>query len=181
MNIILNKFLNYFDKDTYCWIHTTFSIENAWKKRVGEEVPYPGVDKATPDEKRVYHAYYQWVCFVLFFQALFFYLPRYMWKNYEGGRVAQLVKDLGAPIIDDGKRVKISLVANYLKVYNRQHNGYFYFYFFTEILNLFNVIVQMMIMDRFLGGEFTRYGWNVINFTEWDWTVRFDPMVCYDL
>jgi len=163
--------------DTYCWIHTTFSIENAWKKNVGDEVPYPGVDKTTPNEKRVYHAYYQWVCFVLFFQALFFYVPRSMWKTYEGGRIQQLVKGLDSPILDDGKKGKIKQVAGYLNTYRGLLNGYFYFYFFTEILNLLNVILQMMIMDRFLGGEFTTYGWNVINFTEWDWTVRFDPMI----
>lgn len=163
--------------DTYCWIHTTFSIENAWKKRVGEEVPYPGVDKSTPNETRVWHAYYQWVCFVLFFQALFFYLPRYLWKAYEGGRVAQLAKDLGSPLLDDDKKKNLKLVAEYLHSYVNQHNGFFYFYFMTEIFNLLNVIIQMMIMDRFLGGEFTTYGWNVINFTEWDWTVRFDPMI----
>jgi len=100
-----------------------------------------------------------------------------MWKAFEGSRIQQLVKGLDTPIIDDGKRQKISLVANYLNVYSRQHNCYFYFYFLTEILNLINVIFQMKIMDYFLGGEFTTYGWNVINFTEWDWTVRFDPMV----
>ncbi len=136
------------------------------------------MDKSTPNENRVWHAYYQWVCFVLFFQALAFYVPRYIWKAYEGGRVQQLVKDLGGSgLLDDGKRKNIKLVAEYLHTYNQQHNSYFYFYFMTEVFNLINVIVQMMLMDRFLGGEFTTYGWNVINFTEYDWTVRFDPMV----
>lgn len=44
-------------------------------------------------------------------------------------------------------------------------------------MNLVNVLVQMIIMNRFLGGEFTTYGWDVLNFTEWDWSVRYDPMV----
>lgn len=39
--------------------------------------------------------YYQWVSIVLSFQALLFYLPRYLWKTWEGGRMRLLVKDLG--------------------------------------------------------------------------------------
>src|SRR5437660_338438 len=47
--------------DVFCWVHGTFSIESAWHKEVGVEVPYPGVTKYTPGEKRIYHKYYQWV------------------------------------------------------------------------------------------------------------------------
>ncbi|UXI21520.1 serine/threonine-protein kinase 11-interacting protein [Sarcoptes scabiei] len=163
--------------DTYCWIHTTFSIENAWKKRVGEEIPYPGVDKTTPNEKRIYHAYYQWVCFVLFFQAIFFYVPRFLWKAYEGGKIGQLVQGLNSPLATGHNDEKLLSLAKYLKFYENTHNHLFYFYTLTEILNFVNVLVQMMIMDRFLGGEFTTFGWNVLNFTEWEWSARFDPMI----
>ncbi|KAI2801773.1 Structural component of the gap junction [Blomia tropicalis] len=164
--------------DTYCWIHTTFSIENAWKKRVGEEVPYPGVDKTTPNEKRVYHAYYQWVCFVLFFQAIFFYVPRYLWKAAEGGLVKNLILGLNRPVLGEEDRLgSINLVTDYLYRNMSLHNTLFLTYTITEVLNLFNVILQMMLIDRFLGGEFSSYGWDVINFSEWDWSVRFDPMI----
>lgn len=39
--------------------------------------------------------YYQWVCIVFCFQALLFYIPRYLWKTWEGGRLRLLAKDLG--------------------------------------------------------------------------------------
>lgn len=162
--------------DTYCWIHTTFSIENAWKKRVGDEVPYPGVDKTTPNEKRVYHAYYQWVCFVLLFQAFSFYGPRYFWKLYEGGRISTLTKSLNTPLGNSNSN-QIKLLANYLHVYEKQFNKQFYVYTITETLNFVNVILQMYFIDKFLGGEFSLYGLNVIKFTDWDWSARFDPMV----
>ena len=65
--------------DTYCWIHSTFTIPDRVNAAVGSVVPHPGV--ATPDqdnpEDKHYHKYYQWVCFTLFFQALCFYIPRY--------------------------------------------------------------------------------------------------------
>lgn len=37
------------------------------------------------------HAYYQWVPFVLFLQAISFYLPHLFWRSWEGGRIKNLV------------------------------------------------------------------------------------------
>ena len=89
--------------DTYCWIHSTFSIPNRfavevrqlllgchsmfnlqgenvdnWRtgNRIGKDVPHPNVRPESGDEERTYHKYYQWVCFTLFFQAIIFYIPR---------------------------------------------------------------------------------------------------------
>ncbi|KAH7946226.1 hypothetical protein HPB49_021603 [Dermacentor silvarum] len=87
--------------DTFCWIHSTFSVRDSWDKKVGTQIPYPGVDKYSPGEKRVYHAYYQWVCFVLFLQAVLFYVPRYLWLACEGSKISTLVLDLGSPILSD--------------------------------------------------------------------------------
>lgn len=47
-------------------------------------IPHPGVGPSNRDDDIVYHAYYQWVPFVLFFQALCFYVPHYLWRGYEG-------------------------------------------------------------------------------------------------
>jgi innexin inx2 len=164
--------------DTFCWIHTTFSIEEAWNKKVGEEVPYPGVDKTSEGKTKVYHAYYQWVCFVLFFQALFFYIPRYIWKAAEGSRCRNLILGLNVPIIEEEqKKSNIELIVEYLFCNLSNHNTSFYIFCFTECLNLINVTVQMIIMNRFLGNEFLDYGLNVIAFTEWDWSLRYDPMI----
>ena len=35
-------------------------------------------------------------CFT--FQAILFYIPRYLWKTWEGGRVKMLVQDMNVPI-----------------------------------------------------------------------------------
>ena len=55
--------------NTYCWIHSTYTIPSAFWKRIGIDVAHPGIDKTlNPDERR-YVKYYQWVCFTLFFQV----------------------------------------------------------------------------------------------------------------
>lgn len=47
-------------------------------------IPHPGVGPSTNEDNVTYHAYYQWVPFVLFFQAIIFYIPHYMWRKAEG-------------------------------------------------------------------------------------------------
>ena len=46
---------------TYCLIHSTYSLVDAWDKEVGVNVLYPGIDLSGHKEKRIYHTYYQWV------------------------------------------------------------------------------------------------------------------------
>ncbi|CAL1291422.1 unnamed protein product [Larinioides sclopetarius] len=164
--------------DTFCWIHSTFSLENAWLKKVGVEVPYPGIDKYTSGDQRTYHAYYQWVCFVLFLQALLFYLPRYFWKSMEAGKIKAMILDLNNPVLNESKReTNLRLLVDYV-IANFNHNdSYCWYYTISEIMNAVNVIGQMYLMDTFLGGAFSSYGAEVWKFTEWDWSVRYDPMI----
>lgn len=97
-------------------IHSTFTLPDALNKKVGVEVPHPGIDKYTPGEKRVYHKYYQWVCFVLFLQAIMFYIPRYLWKMWEGRRLRSLVLELDNPIMtDEARDEQIDLVVDYFR------------------------------------------------------------------
>ena len=63
--------------NTYCWIHSTYTIPSAFWKRIGIDVAHPGIDKTIDPEERRYVKYYQWVCFCLFFQVrfpMFFFL-----------------------------------------------------------------------------------------------------------
>ena len=55
--------------NTYCWIHSTYTIPSAFWKRIGIDVAHPGIDKTVDPEERRYVKYYQWVCFCLFFQV----------------------------------------------------------------------------------------------------------------
>merc|ERR1739844_521767 len=54
----------------------------------------PAQAQQIPQSEKRYHKYYQWVAFVLFLHAVFFYIPRYLWKSSEGGKIRMLVGDL---------------------------------------------------------------------------------------
>ena len=58
--------------NTYCWIHSTYTITAAYKKKEGLEVPFPGIanSKDYPVNQRKEYRYYQWVCFMLFLQVI---------------------------------------------------------------------------------------------------------------
>lgn len=61
--------------DTWCWIHSTYTIPGAFTKKVGVDVPYPGIDnsRGVIIERKVYR-FYQWVSFCLFFQVSYIQL-----------------------------------------------------------------------------------------------------------
>ncbi|KAL0276066.1 UNVERIFIED_CONTAM: hypothetical protein PYX00_003728 [Menopon gallinae] len=152
--------------DTYCWIYSTFTIPNRLGGRVGKDVVQPGIAGHVEGEDEVkYHKYYQWVCFVLFFQAILFYIPRYLWKTWEGGRIKMLVCDLNCPTLVEYFRANLNL-----------QNFYAIRFFACEFLNFVNVVGQIFFMDLFLDGEFSTYGREVLSFTQLEPEQRHDPM-----
>lgn len=165
--------------DRYCWIQKTFSLPSSWSQHVGSRVAYPGVGHQSKDStNRVYHAYYQWVCFVLFFQACLFYLPHYLWKAVEGGRLKKLTKKIPDAFASEKKYAEaIHSVLSYMQLCQKTNLRYGLSYVSFEILNLVNVVGQAYLMDCFLGGEFFTYGLQVIAFTEWSQELRYDPMI----
>jgi len=164
--------------NTYCWIHSTYTIPSAFWKRIGIDVAHPGIDKTVDPEERRYVRYYQWVCFCLFFQAILFYVPRWLWKNWEAGKIGALKMDLDQGIITESeKRQKKKLLLDYLYANLKNHNFWAYRYFFCEFLGLVNIFGQMFLMDRFFDGTFLTFGIEVISFAERDQEDRIDPMV----
>ncbi|KAB7504537.1 Innexin inx2 [Armadillidium nasatum] len=168
--------------DTYCWIHSTFTIPSLIDKKVGVDVPHPGISnpaKHGPEDQHEvkYHKYYQWVTLFLYLQAILFYVPRWLWKTFEGGKVKMLVMQMNSPIVDDScKREQKSLLVSYFSLNLHNHNWYFYKFFLCEVVNMINVVGQIFFTNRFLDYEFTTYGSDVLSFTEQDFGTRVDPM-----
>lgn len=170
------KFLN-----TFCWIQSTFSIESAWNKTIGTEIPYPGVDKTSPNEKRIFHAYYQWVAFVLFIQALFFNVPHLIWKNKERGLIRNLAKNLNTDEYFDREIDRHQAIVDLFEYLNKSsetnHTTMFFWFVATEIMNFVNVLSQMILMDKFLSNQFISYGFEILSKSQEEWSTRIDPMV----
>ena len=107
-----------------------FVILPRWSSKVGSsgDVPHPGISPlADLDEgtEVKYHKYYQWVAFVLFLQAAFFYLPKYLWDTSEGGKVRMLVQDLQNPMIKpDDKKEQIGTIVKYFMLNRGLHGSY---------------------------------------------------------
>lgn len=84
---------------TFCWITSTFTMPDAFDRQVGKEVAHPGVHNDFGAKK--YYTYYQWVCFVLFFQALLCHTPKYLWDAWEGGLVKSVANGLKTAMFSD--------------------------------------------------------------------------------
>ena len=69
---------------------------------------------------------------------------------------------------EDVKRKHQVAIAEYFH-HNRRRNSLYGLKFFTcEILNLLNCALQIFLIDRLLGGEFSTYGLQVLYFATLD-------------
>lgn len=175
--------------DTYCWVHGTFTLPDSCNGTEGLDIPHPCINnyvhRYSPrshaeEERRTYHTYYQWVYFVLAFQAACFYAPHFFWKSYESKLLSQLVAKLKEPVSKDGDKEpkdKIKQVTTYIIRNSGRHQTYFYYFTICEILNFINVCLQIYLIDAFLGGSFLTYGLDVIKYSQMNQEVRADPMI----
>ncbi|XP_037029949.1 innexin shaking-B isoform X3 [Bradysia coprophila] len=172
--------------NTYCWIHSTYTVVDAFMKKQGFEVPFPGIDNSQGSRGPLtikHTKYYQWVAFTLFFQAILFYTPRWLWKSWEGGKIHALMMDLDIGLgTETEKNHKKKILNTYLwenlsLIGFSYHNWWAYRYYLCEFLSLVNVIGQMFLMNRFFDGEFMTFGLDVIAHMEADQEDRLDPMI----
>merc|ERR1712025_365230 len=88
-----------------------------------------------------------------------------------------LVQELNLPIVEeDIKHDRIQILIDYFTDTRHNHNSYTFKFFICELLNFINVVGQIYFMDFFLGGEFTKYGTDVLAMTELSPDEREDPM-----
>jgi len=174
--------------DDYCWIHSTFHIRSEYQGNVGcildnvlagrDSILLAAAD--TPDT-----AFYQWVPFTLVFQALLFYVPRWLWKSFEGGLMETFGKDAKRGILlDEECQLDIesafyreTVAKKYASLFHStlHHNtGYFLQYLICEVLNFMADILNLYITDVFLGGRFMRYGTQVIYYYSHSPSLRRD-------
>jgi hypothetical protein len=169
---------------------STYTVPHLYNSTVGLETAHVGVGPHTPghDEQR-YHYYYQWVPFALFFQALSFLIPHFLWKAFEEGRIkAYCTMELAPKIAlksrafiseaDAGKKqMKLDRAAVYFVGSQSFNKSYAYFYIICEIMNFVLIILNFVFTNAFLGSNnFNNYGPEVVSFLGDDPESDMSPM-----
>ncbi|KAI8040218.1 innexin inx4 [Drosophila gunungcola] len=149
---------------SYCWIYGAYMQDNvtlAPSRRVNAllECRPDVVGRQVAPENRRYIRYYQWVVLVLLLESFVFYLPAFLWKIWEGGRLKHLCDDFHKiAVCKDKSKTHLRVLVNYFTSdYKETHFRYFASYVFCEILNISISIVNMLLLDIFFGGFWTRY------------------------
>ncbi|XP_052867900.1 innexin inx1 [Anopheles cruzii] len=165
--------------NTFCWISSTFTMPDAFRRQVGREVAHPGIANDFDDEDaKKYYTYYQWVCFVLFFQAIACYTPKFIWDAVEGGLMRMIVMGLNIGACKEQEKcAKKQVLLDYLLGHLKHHKIYVVRYWVCEALCFINIVVQLWLMNQFFNGEFLSYGWDVLQYSDQPQEQRADPMV----
>lgn len=126
--------------NTFCWITYTYTLPDNALKPVGTHVAGPGLGTDIGEKK--YHSYYQWVPFLLFLQGILFYLPHWMWKQWEDGKIRMISDGMRGPLIEtkQERQQRTSRLIQYILDTLHLHNSYAAGYFFCEALNFVNVV-----------------------------------------
>lgn len=168
--------------NTYCFVMSTFVVpprhQSAGDSGDGIQL-FPGVGPHRPGDEVAYKAYYQWIPFVLFLQSCLFYLPHYVFKQWEAGKVQGIIANLHRPellVQADGRRHHQRALATYFVRTQNTHTWWAIKVYLANLLFLANVIMNMYLMDIFLDREFSTLGLQVTSYIQDDQTLRADPL-----
>ncbi|KAI8429422.1 hypothetical protein MSG28_000063 [Choristoneura fumiferana] len=172
---------------TYCFFMATFTIVRHYNESLLQSgfLPHPGVGPISDSDETLHHTYYQWVPFVLFLQSICFYMPHYVWKKKEGGRIKALVDGLqyasiaiqdGDDMVVKGTTVpsqksldkKLDIIRRDIILRLRITRTWSVWLVAMEIVNLLHLMFQVWIVNCFLNGQFMDLGVKVIGFKDWN-------------
>ncbi|CAK5083263.1 unnamed protein product [Meloidogyne enterolobii] len=236
----------YVGKPIQCWVPPEFT--GAWEKYAETYCFVKGtyflpmddlhIDDSYAARENIFIGYYQWVPLVLAAQALFFYLPSFLWKafNFNTGinvksvlNSAALVKkkfdkntrnaqvDKAATHILEAlemqrelktcKELKNKLLNKFeinILVSSLNNSGFRFIhkilllsslgkragvfltvlYLFTKFLYVANILLQFLILNAFLGPQYTYWGFGILkdiwNGREWSESGHFPRVTMCD-
>uniref|UniRef100_A0A0K0DZ61 Innexin n=1 Tax=Strongyloides stercoralis TaxID=6248 RepID=A0A0K0DZ61_STRER len=159
---------------SYCFITGTYTLKNE---------SLFDLDLTYADQKdKIYHNYYQWVPYIFFIMSIGFYFPNFLWKIYNEDLdvdfqtlltlACESKKDYG-----ESKRKKLNSVINHLKKHlNSKSNIHssgnkslsfgknaFYYYFMIKFIYIFNLICQIIFLNKFIGRGNSMWAISIFN------------------
>uniref|UniRef100_A0A914MUA5 Innexin n=1 Tax=Meloidogyne incognita TaxID=6306 RepID=A0A914MUA5_MELIC len=206
----------YVGKPIQCWVPPEFT--GAWEKYAETYCFVKGtyflpmddlhIDDSYAARENIFIGYYQWVPLVLAAQALFFYLPSFLWKafNFNTGINVKSVLNSAALVkkkFDKNTRnAQVDKAATHiLEALEMQRElktsttllsslgkraGVFLtvLYLFTKFLYVANILSQFLILNAFLGPQYTYWGFGILkdiwNGREWSESGHFPRVTMCD-
>ncbi|GMT32548.1 hypothetical protein PFISCL1PPCAC_23845 [Pristionchus fissidentatus] len=198
----------YFGAPIQCWVPNEF--KGGWEKYaedycfVASAYHVPFESKHIPMEHRGDHvSYYRWVPMVLALQAVFFFLPNYLWGVMANNCVvnprqfveeANKVKTMNGPEREKGVDGLVEQFMGGVAVFGDGYSGRrflarsgwncTYLYLFTKAMYVMNLLGQMFILNSFLGGTYWKWGANtvgdIVSGREWQEAEVFPRVILCD-
>ncbi|CAD5126052.1 unnamed protein product [Dimorphilus gyrociliatus] len=163
--------------NSYCWVKNTYYL------------PFDDyIPREHENEKRRVLPYYQWIPFILLGQALFFYIPSFVWHglNDRAGVDSDDILKTAHKIADMKEKKKREETLTFLSkqihrfltatsarkgennstlnkiksaVCSRRFSGYLLMIFlFSKVLYAANVIIQLLVLNKILGTKYGAFG-----------------------
>jgi len=151
--------------NAYCWIAgtTTAAQVGTRSEELEEDEAHNGI-AAMNSGRRMQHNYYQWVPFILFIQAILFYLPYRLWKHWEGGKLTKLLaKVSNDPLTETSLKDQVQGISKFIGANPGWFNSFASFLFFCELTILLSTVLQMYLLDLIFDGQFFHLGHDFAN------------------
>lgn len=116
-------------------------------------------DTQEPHSIRFWHRYYQYVPIILFLQAVFFYFPHYLWKNWEHGIISSICKQLHENRFSPNNYIlSHNHMIEYLQNCFTTNKFLAYKYYICHVLMLINLVLQIIVLNAVFNNQFITYG-----------------------
>uniref|UniRef100_A0A915EMY0 Innexin n=1 Tax=Ditylenchus dipsaci TaxID=166011 RepID=A0A915EMY0_9BILA len=194
-----------------CWVPAQFTdaweqyTENCWVENVNYYLPLTNAFPLDYGDRRQI-SYYQWVPFVLALEALMFYVPCIMWRTtpLALGINAMYILDCyrcDARMMDaDARSATVQTIAGHMEdaleiqrevtdvssfcVGKRWGSYVTCLYVFIKLLYVVNVVLQIFLLNIFLGTDNLFYGFHILkdllNGREWEISGNFPRVTMCD-